>query len=592
MTVDFYVTSPSNLVNGKLQGCSSNCKYPPGGITDSDIILNPAFTFSTTGTAGSSDLQAVLTHELGHALSANHTGLLGGAMYPYVNGIVPRYLSTDDLAFVNSVYPATAAPPSFGIISGKITSSAGAGISYGLITMIDASGGSTVGGLTNSDGTFAVQVPPGTYIVYAEPYNSYLQLGPGNFYLNSGQAAMVSTFQSTMYGGVASPTQVAVNANGTATVNITVTAGTSPVQMQFYGLGGAGNSGDVLNFTGVGGPIQTPSGASVKTVDLVFIGPGLDATLTDANFHVYGQGVSVHPGTVRVDKSVISPSGPLMRVTLDIPARQTETLASIFISTAAGTSSLSGILTVTPPTPTFVSAGVISAAPYTGIPSGVSPGGIYSIYDIPNTPNLGPSAFVQNAPSYDAYGNIATTLAGVTVTFDGVPAPMFLSWGNQLNFQVPYEVAGQTSTQVVVNYLGSASSPVTVPVRAVQPGFFTADGKAVSAYNLPSYTVNTAQNPAPAGSYVEVYGTGVGKLSNTLVTGHGANTPSFAGSYTYSIGGSPTAPASFGGLTSGSVGLAQWDVQIPSGIASGAVSIVVTDASGATSQPGVTIFVK
>jgi uncharacterized protein (TIGR03437 family) len=171
---------------------------------------------------------------------------------------------------------------------------------------------------------------------------------------------------------------------------------------------------------------------------------------------------------------------------------------------------------------------------------------------------------------------------------------MFLSWGNQLNLQVPFEVAGKTSTKVVVNYLGSTSAQVTVPVIPVQPGFFTLDGKAVIAFNLADHTLNTASNPAARGTYVEVYGTGVGKVSYAIVTGQGApGFPSgFTGNYTYSIGGTASSAAYFGGWTPGSVGLAQWDLLVPSNSPTGAASIVVTDASGATSQPGATVYVK
>ena len=173
---------------------------------------------------------------------------------------------------------------------------------------------------------------------------------------------------------------------------------------------------------------------------------------------------------------------------------------------------------IVPPTPTTTSQSVVSSASGLGNGSGngaVSPGGLYTIYDIPGTPNLGPggsntSLFVQNG-GYDPYGFLAPTLAGVGVTFDGIAAPMFLSWGAQLNVQVPFEVAGQTSTQVVVNYLGSASAPVTVPVLSAQPALFLCGGMGVCAYNLPSYTVNTAQTPAPRGSDVEITGRGSAK---------------------------------------------------------------------------------
>ncbi|HTA43160.1 MAG TPA: hypothetical protein VK789_11975, partial [Bryobacteraceae bacterium] len=213
-------------------------------------------------------------------------------------------------------------------------------------------------------------------------------------------------------------------------------------------------------------------------------------------------------------------------------------------------------------------------------------------------PNLGPAVAVGNSGHYDPYGFLASTLGGVTVTFDGVPAPLFFVYGGQINLQVPFEVAGKTSTKMVVSYLGSPSTTIQVPVVAVQPAFFTADssGKGeVSAANFPDYSINSAQNPIAAGGIVEIYGTGVGKVSYSVVTGQGAPAfPSgFTGNYTYTVGNSAPANALFGGWTPGFVGLAQWDLQIPAGTPSGPVSIKVTDtATGASSQAGTTIYVK
>ena len=574
VTDTYYITSGG--VN------SAGVNVVRGDITDTDIILNPAIAFSTDGST-SNDLQSVMLHELGHSLGANHTGLLGASMYQYNSN--QRFLSTDDLAFVNSAYPATQGSAALGTISGLVTA-AGAPVPYALLEAFDTSQGITVGGIAGTDGTYSFQVPPGNYQIYAEPLTTGLV--PIILYLTSDQLTLATSvkFQTTLYNGT-----LALTANGTASANIAVTPGSSALTAPFLSASPVnGTPGSFYSAIGV----TVPSGGST---DLVFAGTGFDGTLSNANFTIYGKGITLQPGSVRVDKSFTVGGFNLLRATVNVAATTTQSMATLVVTSGANTLSFSGAILIVPPTPTFVSAGVISAAAYVGIQGGVSPGGIYSIYSINGSPNLGPGGsdptkYITNAPSYDAYGNIPTILGGVSVTFDGVPAPMFLSWGYQLNFQVPYEVAGKTSTKVVVNYLGSASAAVSVPVLAVQPLFFTSDGKAVRALNLPSYIPNDAQHPAPKGSYVEVYGTGAGKLSNTLVTGHGSGVPSFAGSYTYSIGGSPAAPAYFGGLTSGSVGLAQWDLLIPSTSLSGAVSVVVTDASGTSSQPGATIFVQ
>lgn len=83
-----------------------------GNITEADIALNPFVEFSTDGTFGTYDLQAVLTHEIGHMLGLEHSSILTSRMYESIpkNGLLNadrfalRQLTTIDVAAIRAKY--------------------------------------------------------------------------------------------------------------------------------------------------------------------------------------------------------------------------------------------------------------------------------------------------------------------------------------------------------------------------------------------------------------------------------------------------------------------------------------------------------
>jgi len=556
---------------------------PTGDVTDSDIVLNPAIKFSTDGSTAV-DLQAVMTHELGHALGLDHSGLLGAVMFQYTE-LNQRYLSADEISFAGAVYPAGAGV--LGTIHGKLVAADGSAVQSGLVTLHDMASGNALSALTGADGTYTVQAPAGSYIVYAEPMTPGSVVQPGNLYLPS-STVVTTNFQTSMLGGMSSPTAVTVAAGDTATAaNLAVTPGSSSLTPPSAGIGKTGGAGDIRSALAAA-PFVIASGQSI---DVGLTGGGIDGTVS---IQVFGQGVSVRAGSVHVDPGVLFNGQPLVRATLDVTARQTPSLADLMITKGSSTLAMSGVLVIVPPTPAFTLDGIVSAASYKGggVGNAVSPGGIYSIYSAP-AGSLGPNPLVQPA-GYDIYGNLATTLGGVTVTFDGIPAPLYLSYAAQLNLQVPFEIAGNTSTKVVVNFNGSQSAPVIVPVTPTQPAFFTvtALGMDVVVQNFPDYSLNRASNPSPRGGTILIYGTGIGKLSYQLATGQPGVVPPSGYASTYSC--------SFGGWTAdayaywnyGFVGEALWTATVPNGTPSGAVTMTCTDSvTGASTQSG-TIYVK
>src|SRR5262249_15507142 len=79
-------------------------------ITDFDTIFNdPGYGFDTGNVCshGGFFVQAVATHELGHALGLQHSNVAGATMWPSGSGCDPSLetLESDDIAGIQSLYP-------------------------------------------------------------------------------------------------------------------------------------------------------------------------------------------------------------------------------------------------------------------------------------------------------------------------------------------------------------------------------------------------------------------------------------------------------------------------------------------------------
>jgi uncharacterized protein (TIGR03437 family) len=168
-------------------------------------------------------------------------------------------------------------------------------------------------------------------------------------------------------------------------------------------------------------------------------------------------------------------------------------------------------------------------------------------------------------------------LGGTQVTFGGIAAPVFSAQSQQVTVQVPWEIAGQTSTEVGVTYNGgppagvSASAPVVVATAA--PGIYAvanSDG-----------TLNSSTNPAKAGGFIAIYGTGGGVTNPLGITGGlwsiTASLPTLTLPVSVTIGGTNAIVLYAGSAPTLESGYFQINVSLPSGPqASAAVNLVVT----------------
>lgn len=150
-----------------------------GNITEADIVLNPYEQFSTDGSIGTFDLEATLTHEIGHLLGLEHTSVTGATMHAQTgkNGVYnlpsfgARSLAEDDITGVRALYGAKNADDNCcGTINGKLTTVSGKPAKdFQVWAEESASGRVAAGVLSNADGSFQIEgLSVGRYKIYAQ----------------------------------------------------------------------------------------------------------------------------------------------------------------------------------------------------------------------------------------------------------------------------------------------------------------------------------------------------------------------------------------------------------------------------------------
>jgi uncharacterized protein (TIGR03437 family) len=320
-----------------------------------------------------------------------------------------------------------------------------------------------------------------------------------------------------------------------------------------------------FNYT-VGGSVP-----AVQTVSVTNAGAG--ALSFTASSSTYWVAVSPASGSAPTTQSVsISPA--------NLAAGTYTTTVEI---TAAGATGSPASIAITLVVQGTQPAGTITAVANAG---GYQPGVASAAWIAIFGSNLSTSTYTWQGSDF-VNGALPTSLQGVSVMIDGVPAYVEYISPTQINVLAPDDAnIGPVAVQVTA--AKQASNSLTVQKTEFLPAFFSIEnGAYVAALHL-DYSLISPTSPAQPGETVILYGTGFGPTTPALSTGQLIATPAvLANSVQISIGGT-VAFVSYAGLVE--PGTYQFNVTVPN-LPSGDAPVVATIGS-MSSQTGVSLTVQ
>jgi uncharacterized protein (TIGR03437 family) len=306
----------------------------------------------------------------------------------------------------------------------------------------------------------------------------------------------------------------------------------------------------------------------------------------------------------RSDPLAAGASYPAVTVTVNVapnaPSQVTNLVSVLGGGSATNASDLTNIMA---PLPVVPSGSVVNGASFA--PSqAVAPGSLVSIFGT----NLASStAQAGSIP-------LSTSLANVSVAFNGIPAPLVavdhLSTYDQINAQLPWNVvpggAQSGTAQVVVTRGGAASVATSFQVVASAPGIFslagTGTGQARAINNsdgtfaapsgsVPGFTTHPAKIGDPNG--IAIFATGLGAVSPPVANGgipasglsNAVTTPTV-------LAGNVPAQVIFAGMSPQYVGLNQINIVLAPGTPTGNAVPLQLQVGGIMSTNQLTIAVS
>jgi len=430
-------------------------------------------------------------------------------------------------------------------------------------TLVDPNGGVVGPFYTEIDPTNAAQVATFANL-FLNPQSTYINIHTNLHTGGAIRAQLRPTDSMTFPITLDSANEVgAVTLKGTAPSAITVrtlrnedgsvAAGTVFFDVNYRLSGGATFNGLHIHDgpKGVNGPVSVPM---IPTYD--------GNAVTDTGFGNY---YNWTPGLMTL--------ATLNDITIN-PENHYANIHSTVDPAGTARAQLAPQLTATPTVGAVISGNLDKTA------TSLAPGGLISIFGT----NL-----TKVSTGLDGWAGrvLPGSLNGTSVTIGGKNAAILYVGANQINAQVPSDLAPGQHPVIVKSAIGTTTA-FTVTVAATAPAIFYSPVAAV--LKNADFSLVSASNPAKAGDVILVYSTGLGATSASLPTGTlvpPTTTANTTVPVSATIGGK-TAAVAYAIASPGFAGLYQVAITVPAGV-TGSSAIVLTQGTSTSNSVAIPV---